>query len=149
MNDSSNAHQFARVNINGTAAELIRKVMRQTGWTVEQSLSHLFARVVNHAEGNNGLVAIDDMAIEGNEVGVQVVANTITPNSFNRGDIVKVTVPTEDDDEVLKLYGVVNGFATGGVVVKLTERSMNVVESYGFAEVKREDVWDYADVTVL
>jgi hypothetical protein len=139
---SSNDHQFATVNLNGKTAEAIRLVMRQTGWTVEQSLAWLLSTT------NPDHVPTVQTAIEGNEVGVQVVKNTITSYPFEVGAVVSVSVPTEDDDYTLKLYGTVIGFAPQGPCVKLTSRSIAEAKSYDI-HIHGEDLWSYEDVTAL
>ena len=147
--DNSYATQFATVNLNGKAAEVIRAVMRQTGWTVEQSLAHIMSRVVDRYETNNNLTEVGDLAIESNKVGVQVVKNTITASEFKVGDVVKVTMDIEEEDEVkLELVGIINGFAPQGVGVTLTNNSIAEAESWG-VHVNKDDIWSYEDLTVL
>lgn len=145
---NSSAHQFATVNLNGDAAETIRIVMRQTGWNVEQSLAHVLSRVVERYERNNNLTELSDMAIEGNEVGVQLVKNTITAHPFQVDDLVTVRVPTEDDEVTLKLYGRVYGFAPQGVAILLTDRSIAEAESYD-VHINKDDLWGHEDIELL
>ena len=156
---SSSAHQFATVNLNGEAAEIIRDVMRQTGWNIDQSLAHIFGRVVARYVENNNLTEVSDLAIEGNEVGVQVVKNTITSRPYEVGAVVTITVQTEGrlvgrdappfyPATELALVGQITGFAPQGPCVKLTERSFNEATLAG-VRLCREDVWSYESITEL
>lgn len=144
---NSSKHQFATVNLSGEVAENVRSVMRQTGWNVEQSVAHLLTRVVDRYDEHNNLTEVSDLAIEGNEVGVQVVKNTITSYPFNVGAIVMVKVMTDLDVE-LELFGIVNGFAPQGVGITMTEGSIAKAETYDM-HVNKDDLWGYEDITAL
>lgn len=141
MTAPKNTHQSATVSLSGQAAEAVRKIMRATGWSVDESLAFIFSETVTS-------VPVGRSVTPGNRVGVQVVSNTITSYALSVGDIVKVTVPTEDEDEVLKLYGTVNGFAPQGIGVTLTDRSVQEADGYDI-HVNKDDLWDLDSVTVL
>jgi len=147
---TASSKQHTTVNLNGIAAELIRKVMRQTGWDVDASLAYVIKVADRTITAQR--TAILDTQMSGNEVGVQVVSNTVTAYEHKIGDVVMVKTDLDDqaDDEgdVLKLYGKVTGFAPQGIEVELTDRSIDVAKGYHI-HVNKLDLWDVSSVEML